>query len=251
MSDIRSAPELSSTVGALMFDTGGTLLDWYSGIVGALRRTGIEEGVVADWPALTRTWRRLSTGMVNDGLPMKDGRATLDMDGVLHRTLLTALAEHSALDFPDPARASLVKAWRALPAWPDVAPALVRLRSRFIVAPFSILRTSLIIEASRLNCLSWDCVISCEMIGIYKTDPLAYAAAARCLDLPHERILMVTTHNNDLIAAHENGFPTAFVKRPMEWGGERPPSPDPDPRADLVAEDLGDLASQLGCPAAR
>jgi 2-haloacid dehalogenase len=250
MSRRRTASGLPSMISALMCDTGGTLLDWYTGIAGAFGRVGLEEGVVADWPLLTRTWRRLSTGWVNDGLPMQNGRAALDMDGVLHQTLLRTLAEHSVQGFSGQAKASLVRAWRSIPAWPDVALALPRLRSRFIVAPFTILRTSLIIEASRRNGLSWDCIISCEMIGIYKTDPLAYEAAARWLDLPHDRILMVTTHNNDLVAAHENGFPTAFVKRPMEWGGERPPSPDPDPRADLVADDLGDLANQLGCPSA-
>jgi 2-haloacid dehalogenase len=247
MSDTKPVSELSSAVIALTCDAGGTVLDWYTGILSAFQRIGVEEGVVVDWSALTKTWRRLSTELVNSGIPMKGGRATLDMDGVLHQTLLATLKDHSVAGFSEQSKAALVAAWRTIQAWPDVSVGLPRLRSRFIVAPFTILKTSLIIEASRLNGLSWDCVISCEMIGIYKTHRVAYETAARWLDLPHNRILMLTAHNNDLVAAHENGFRTAFVKRPKEWGGEGPSRPDPDPRADLVADDFVDLADQLGC----
>jgi 2-haloacid dehalogenase len=248
MSVMKPASELSTAVSALTCDTGGTVLDWYTGVVAAFQKIGMERGVVADWSALTKTWRRLSTGLVNSGIPMRNGRAALDMDGVLHQTLLTTLKDHSVSGISEQSNAALVAAWRTIPAWPDVSVGLPRLRSRFVVAPFTILKTSLIVEASRLNGLSWDCVISCEMIGVYKTHRVAYETAARWLDLPPNRLLMVTAHNNDLVAAHENGFRTAFVRRPREWGGERPPSPDPDPRADLVVNDFVDLADQLGCP---
>lgn len=242
-----SGAELARTIGALTFDTGGTVLDWHSGISRAFATTGAAEGVTGDWPALTKTWRRLSTDLVKEGIPMQDGRASLDMDGVLHQTLVTTLRDHGVTGFSPDALASLVAAWRGIGAWPDVKAGLERLRRRFVVTPFTILKTSLIIEASRQAGLSWDCVISCEMIGIYKTHPVAYSTAARWLDLPHGRILMVTTHNNDLTAAHEYGFRTAFVRRPDEWGGQRPPDPDPDPVADLVADDFNDLANQLEC----
>jgi 2-haloacid dehalogenase len=239
--------DIAQTVGALTFDTGGTVLDWHSGISKAFAETGAADGVTADWPALTKTWRRQSTDLVKEGIPMEGGLASLDMDGVLHQTLISTLRDHEVGGFSPGGLASLVAAWRRIGAWPDVKTALPRLRSRFVIAPFTILKTSLIIEASRLAGLSWDCVISCEMIGIYKTHPVAYETAARWLDLPHNRILMVTTHNNDLTAAHEYGFRTAFVRRPNEWGGERPPDPEPDPVADLVADDFNDLADQLGC----
>lgn len=244
-----SGYELGQSISALTFDTGGTVLDWHSGISAAFAEAGAADGVTADWAALTKTWRRLSTDLVNEGIPMEAGRASLDMDGVLHKTLLTTLDRHAARGFTVQRHEDLVRAWRTIRAWPEVVLALPRLRTRFVVTPFTILKTSLIIEASKLSGLSWDCVISCEMIGIYKTHRTAYETAARWLDLPHERILMVTTHNNDLKAAHEYGFRTAFVRRPDEWGGERPPSPDPDPVADLVANDFSDLANQLGCAA--
>jgi len=243
----RSTPgEIGHQVTALTFDTGGTVFDWHSGIAAAFGRIGAANKVSGDWPALTKQWRRRSTDWVNDGLPTDGSRATLNMDDVLRETLEKVL-EDSHVDLPEVARVELVRAWRELDAWPDVQSALPRLRERFVVTPFTILNTELVISASRRARLSWDCIISCEMIGIYKTLPGSYATAARWLGEKHENILMVTTHNNDLRAAYENGFKTAFVYRRKEWAELPQPSPDPDPVADIVAEDFSDLANQLGC----
>lgn len=231
---------------ALICDTGGTVFDWHSGVSRALQQIGAESGVEADWIALTREWRKTSTDMVKAGLPSDGGRASIDMDGVLRMTLDRMLAERQVDGFDDAARNRLVQAWHDLDAWKDVGEALPLLRQRFIVSPFTILNTRLVIDASRRSRLNWDCIISCEMIGIYKTLPGSYETAARWLALNHDEILLVTTHNNDLAAAHENGFPTAFVYRPDEWGDIPSMDPEPDPRADMVCNDFNDLANQLG-----
>lgn len=238
---------LAGSIAALTCDTGGTVFDWHGPVSAALERIGREAGHEADWPALTKDWRRLSTGMVNDGLPTDNGRASIDMDDVLARTLDDVLAGQG-IDLPREARGRLVRAWRELDAWPDIATGLPRLRERFVVAPFTILNTELVISASRRARICWDCIISCEMIGIYKTLPGSYATAARWLGLRPDQILMVTTHNNDLRAARSNGFRTAFVYRRGQWADIPSPDPEPDPLADLVCEDFDDLADQLGCP---
>jgi 2-haloacid dehalogenase len=89
------------------------------------------------------------------------------------------------------------------------------------------------------------------MIGIYKTRPAAYATAARWLDLPPDRIMLVSTHNNDIRAARAHGFRTAFLYRPHEWFDIPSRDPEPGDAAELVARDLADLHLQLapGAPA--
>lgn len=232
---------------AITVDTGGTVLDWYTHIHASLQDYGAQEGLEADWSALAKAWRRRSTKMVDDGLPEPGGRTEIDMDDVLRITQEEVWREF-ALPAPSAeTQARLVHAWRHLDPWPDVPAALPRLRSRFVVTPFTILKTALIITASRRSGLDWDAIISCEMIGTYKTKRRAYETAAKWLDLPHEKILMVTGHNNDLRAARSYGFRAAFIHRPRQWGDEPPPDPNPDPGADLVCEDFGDLADQLGC----
>jgi 2-haloacid dehalogenase len=233
-------------VAALACDTGGTVFDWHAAVHQAFERQGRLRGIDADWPALTKTWRRLSTRMVDAGLPVSEGRAAMNMDGVLEATLGATLERHEVTGFSARDRRDLVLSWRQMRPWPDVVKALPLLRERFIVCPFTILTTALVVEASRLSHLTWDAVISCEMIGVYKTDRRTYEMVARWLDLEPRQIMLVSTHNNDIRAARASGLQTAFVYRPDEWWDM--PSPDPEPGADaeLVAADFVDLAHQLG-----
>ena len=45
-------------IAALAFDTGGTVLDWHSGIRGVLAEAGARHGVERDWTAITNEYRR-------------------------------------------------------------------------------------------------------------------------------------------------------------------------------------------------
>ena len=236
-------------VSAMVFDTGGTLFDWHSAVHRALESRGAVRGIRADWPALTKTWRTLSTTLVDAGLPESGGRATMDMDDVLAVTLRAALEQHHVSGFSAGDEADLVLAWRRMEPWPDVPLALPLLRRRFVVAPFTILRTALVVEASRVAGLWWDAIISCEMIGVYKTQRTAYETAARWLDLPPDRIMLVSTHNNDIRAARRYGFHTAFLYRPHEWWDIPSRDAEPSEAAEIVAEDLVDLARQCGLDA--
>jgi len=239
-------PGLDATaVDALVFDTGGTVFDWHAGVTAAFREAGRRCGVEADWPALTKTWRRLSTDHVKAVTIEHDGRMQEDMDDVLRATLRTTLTQHGVAGL-ESCTDDLVRGWRRLPAWPDSAEGLARLRRRFVVASFTILRTSTVIGSSRAAGVEWDAIFSCEMMGVYKTAPASYANAARWLDLPPDRIVLATTHNNDLAAARENGFRTAYIHRPLEWDDIPSPDPEPGPGADWIADDIRDLAHQLG-----
>ena len=43
---------------ALAFDTGGTILDWHTGFVGALRAAGEKHGESRDWHAMAVSIKR-------------------------------------------------------------------------------------------------------------------------------------------------------------------------------------------------
>jgi len=233
------------SIDALLFDTGGTVFDWHTGVSTAFAEAGARAGVQADWAALTKTWRRLSTDHVKAVTTEHDGRMPDDMDHVLRVTLATTLAEHGVTGL-DEETTALVHGWRRMPAWPDSAAGIARLRTQYTVASFTILRASTVIGSSRLGGVEWDAIFSCEYTGVYKTAPASYANAARWLDLPPDRIVLTTTHNNDLAAAHENGLRTAFIHRPDEWADIASPDPEPGPDADWVADDIVDLARRLG-----
>lgn len=242
---VRGGSILDS-IDAMLFDTGGTLFDWHTAVDRALALRGADRGISADWPTVTKTWRKLSTSMVDAGLPQTGGRATMNMDDVLALTLRITLEQLGVSGFTPQDEADLVLAWRNMEPWPDVPIALPLLRRRFVVAPFTILPTALVVEVSKRAELSWDAIISCEMIGIYKTHRAAYDTAARWLDLPPERVILVSTHNNDITAARRYGFHTAFVYRPLEWSDIPSRDPEPGDAVEVIARDLVDLARQCG-----
>jgi 2-haloacid dehalogenase len=226
---------------ALTFDTGGTILDWHTGLCQAFASAGARHGLSADWPEVTNKYRRCSlktmVGAVNP---------TFNIEEVHRRTLDDVIEEFKLTPLTAEDRESIWHKWHALDAWQDVPPALVRLKTKFVVVSFTILSTSLVIDVSRRNGLSWDGIVSCEMIGTYKTQPQAYRTCARWLGLRPAELLMVGSHNFDLMAARAEGYHSAFVHRPVEWGPAGPPDPVPNPAHDIIANDFADLALQLG-----
>jgi len=232
-------------VKALCFDTGGTILDWHTGMRTALASVGARHGIERDWASLANEFRRRSLQLIlNHG---QHGPATMTFDDAHRETLDQVLAGNGLDVFTKDERRTL---WwdtiHNLQCWPDFPDALVRLRRKFMCVSFTLLSFRIVIDTSRRNGVSWDAVISCEAIGKYKVLPEAYQACARFLQLDPSECCMVACHNFDLNAAKACGYRTAFMRRPNEWGAEGPPDPQPDPRQDLAVASFSELAEKLG-----
>jgi 2-haloacid dehalogenase len=83
-------------------------------------------------------------------------------------------------------------------------------------------------------------------VDYYKPDPEAYLATARQLALRPDELCLVAAHHSDLAAACGAGLMTAYVERPMEYGGR--PAPDREFASDWEwsAASLIELAELLG-----
>ena len=230
---------------ALTFDTGGTILDWHSGISTTLAEIGKAHNIEADWAAITNEFRRRSLGsMVNHG---QHEPATKNFDDI-HRETMDTIAQDFGLEaFSVEERRRI---WwdtiHNLECWPDFPAVLPRLRQQYYCVSFTILSFRIIMDTARRNGLSWDAVISCEAIGKYKTLPESYQGCAKFLQFDPSECCMVACHNFDLDAAKSCGFKTAFVKRPDEWGTAGPPDPEPSPHHDFVVDGFEELAKVLG-----
>jgi 2-haloacid dehalogenase len=221
---------------ALAFDTGGTILDWHGGIVAALAECGARRRVDLDWHSFANEYRRRS---------LKRMLGAVDPDYNIDVVLDELLAEEQTDAFASGDRSTIARRWHKLDAWLDFVPALARLRTRYICVSFTILSLSLIIDVSRRNGILWDAIIPCEMLRVYKPQPRAYQLAARLIDVAPAEIVMVACHNFDLDAARGEGYRTAFVHRPSEWGPGGPPDPVPNPACDLIVADFAELADRL------
>ncbi|MBL28796.1 MAG: hypothetical protein CMM50_14730 [Rhodospirillaceae bacterium] len=230
---------------ALTFDTGGTILDWHTGFTTALAAVGQKHGIERDWPELANELRRRSLGrVVNLG---RDEPPAYNFDDA-HRMALDEVLAENGLDAvtAEERRTIWWDAVHSFRCWPDFPAALPKLRAKYICASFTLLSVRLIVDTAQVNGLSWDAVISCEMIGKYKVLPEAYLTAARWLQLDPGECCMVACHNFDLDAAKAAGFKTAFVRRPDEWGPAGPPDPTPSSHHDVVVDSFPELARLLG-----
>lgn len=225
---------------AIAFDTGGTVLDWHTGIRDAFAAVGARHGVDRDWASLANMHRRLTMkGIVGQVQP------AFNMDDV-HLGVLEDICKAEDLPmFSREDRRFIARAWHRLTAWSDFPGAQHELRRQFPVVSFTMLPLALVVDVSRRNGIAWDAVISCEAIGYYKPDPRAYRQAAKWLAVEPSDMLMVACHNFDLDAARACGFRTAFVRRPQEWGPGGPPDPNPHPDCDVVVDTFTELASAL------
>jgi len=230
---------------ALTFDTGGTILDWHSGVSETLAQIGRQHNIDAQWSQIANEFRRRSLqGMVNHG---EKSIATKKFDDV-HRETVDAIVEEFGLtSFSQDERKRI---WwdtmHSLQCWPDFPAVLPKLREHYFCVSFTILSFRIIMDTARVNGLSWDAVVSCEAIGKYKVLPEAYHTCAAYLQLEPSQCCMVACHNFDLDAAKACGFKTAFVRRPDEWGNDGPPDPEPSAHHDFVVDTFPELASELG-----
>ncbi len=227
---------------ALFFDVFGTLVDWRSSIAREAERALKPLGHSCDWNAFADAWRGEYQPAMEE---IRAGRMPFCKLDILHRhNLERILPRFKIADLPDDVRVNLNFAWHRLDAWPDSAPGLVRLRTKFLLAPVSNGNISLVMHLARRNGFPWDAILGAEIAGDFKPKPRVYLAACEALDLGPAECMMVAAHSSDLSAAAECGLKTAHIARPNEHGfglGEKGPSVP----VDIAARDLEDCAGKL------
>jgi 2-haloacid dehalogenase len=230
-----------TTLRALVFDVFGTVVDWRSGVLAEMGDVAARTGVRADWPAVVDDWRRAYAPSL---LEARRAPTWRDLD-VLHGASLDAVLARHGVALPASERAALVRSWRRLPAWPDARPGLERLRRTHVTATLSNGHVALLVDLLRSTDLRFDAVLSAQLAGSYKPDPVVYTTAAELLGVRPQQLGMVAAHGQDLVAAAEVGLRPVFVRRLQEWGpagGEEPPSGLPGL---VVATSFEHLADQL------
>lgn len=210
---------------ALSFDVFGTVVDWRSSIARevapvlvALGREDIDPHAFADG------WRtRYQPAMAR----VRDGARPFVILDVLHREMLEDLLRSLDIDpqaLGEERLTDLVHAWHRLDPWPDAVAGLTRLRTKFPIVTLSNGNIALMLGMARRAGLPWDAILGAEVSGHYKPDPEAYLATARTLAIEPGELCLVAAHHSDLAAARACGLMTAYVDRPMEYGGR--PAPD-------------------------
>ena len=232
------------TIRALIFDVFGTLVDWRSSIAQDAKTLLSPLGLNTDWGAFADAWRAQYQPAMEKIRSGQRGFCKLDE---LHRGNLDIVLDRLGWHVVDEAtREELNLCWHHLEQWSDVEKGLARLQQKFVLAPCSNGHIGLMVNLARHNHWHWDAITGAEIARDYKPQAIVYQASATALGFLPEETMMVAAHSDDLAAAARAGLKTAFIARPDEHGPDLGESAAKTP-VDYSADDLLDLATQLGC----
>lgn len=230
---------------ALVFDVFGTVVDWRNGVAREAASFLHRYAPGHDAFDFADAWRREYSPSME---AVRSGRRAYVRLDVLHRENLARVLDHYGIaGVPDAAIDELNLAWHRLDPWPDAVQALSRLKRQFIIAPLSNGNIRLMVDMAKRAGLPWDAILGADVVRAYKPSPQVYSETADILGLAPAELCLVAAHNRDLAAARRVGLATAFVVRPTEHGPHQTTDLRAEEAWDFVADDLNELATQLGC----
>lgn len=248
------SPPRGTRIRAFLFDTYGTVCDFYQPFKRAFERLGRTTGSAHDAGRLAIEWRnayaRATFVHALSGAPFRP------LKDIQRENLVQLLAARGSAP-SDAEIDALVAVWNQLDPWPDVVAGLTALKSMAVIGPLSNGNFDDMVHLARHAGLPWDIILGSSVGRAYKPHPDIYLRSVEALGMEPGSVCMVAAHQVDLLYAAGHGMQTAFVPRPQEFGGPIKPR-DPEPGVDYlgaaevfpegdwtwIARDFVDLAAQ-------
>ena len=214
---------------AFTFDCYGTLIDWESGLLAALRPLLQSHSKLLSTEQILQIYSELEPQAQNPYRRYCDVLAQV-VRGFGERVGFE-VSEGEAQSLPQS-----VKDW--LP-FPDTVASLEKLKARYKLAIISNTDDDLFAGTARHLKVSFDQVITAEQAKAYKPSDAPFRLALERLDLSQDRVLHVgQSIYHDVLPAKSLGIATALVFR-RGHGATRAVEGEPD----LIVPDLKTLAS--------
>ena len=235
-----------SKIKFLIFDTFGTVVDWHGQIVEEGEVLGRKYDFVIDWHKFANDWRMSyfdATRAIAAGT-----REWEKIDSVFEKIMYELLDKYKIIGIiPEEELQGFSTVWHRLKGWDDTVEGLRRLKSKYMIGPFTNGDFRLILDMAKNADLNWDFIITADIFKKFKPDPSIYVDVVKFLDVDPEEVMMVAAHPFDLDGAVEVGCATAYVTRPEEFG---PDSGYVEPAGrhenDVTLPDFNALADYLG-----
>jgi 2-haloacid dehalogenase len=193
----------------LTFDCYGTLIDWETGLLAAIREAlpGLE---VADEPLLEEYAALEADAEAGPYLTYRD---------VLAHGVRRIAVQHG-LSFADDAVARFGDSVRDWPAFPDSAEALARLKERFRLGVITNCDTDLFAASNERLGVEFDWIVSAEMARSYKPSLVNFELAFETIGVPRDRILHVAQSLfHDHVPARQLGLTSVWIDRRHDRAG--------------------------------
>jgi len=229
--------EKLQNIKALTLDVFGTVLDLGGSLTPFIAKFLQRQGSNIDPKRFWEQWRyRQRIEQYQDNIMMLGHSGYLE---TARRAFVYTLALHGVQASADEVK-EFMRAWQELSPFPEVVPALERLKARYRVVALSNGEPHFLDHLVK-NRIRWrfDEVISVQVVGAFKPHPGIYLRAARILDLEVNECLMVSANSFDVMGARACGYRGAFVNR---YGL---PYEDTPYQPDVVVKDFKELADAL------
>ena len=221
----------------ISFDCYGTLIDWETGILAALRPILARHGRGASDEALLEAFASLESGAESG--PYRPY-------AVILREVVEGLGRRFDFTPDETERVSLAV---SLPVWPpfaDTRDALRALRTRYRLAVISNVDDDLFAGTARALGVQFDWVVTAGQVGSYKPSLENFRRALARFGVPTERVLHVAQSLfHDIAPAKSLGLATVWVnrRRGRPGPGATPPA---TARPDSEVPDLRSLVRLAG-----
>lgn len=226
---------------ALTFDCYGTLIDWETGLLSALRPELAAAGVPElDDSALLAAFARHEPAIQQSETPAPLYRV------VLARVAAAIAAEHG-VDLGDDAAGRFAASVGTWPPFPDSREGLARLKERFTLGVISNVDHRSFAGSRGALGDPFDIIVTAEDMGTYKPDLANFRRAHALLaerDIPPSRILHVAESlYHDIAPANQLGLNCVWVDRHAGAGGSATRRVDAIP--DVTVHSLAELVEIL------
>ena len=208
----------------LMFDQYGTIVDMQRGLTEFVTPFLARKGWAGKPGSFVTWWRR--THFENSMID-----ALIDCGHTPYRTIgeraVAYVMDRCAIGYTAQEVRELVAAIERLTPFPDVVPALEKLRAHgYRLAILSNGDPDMLAAAAPHIGFAFDHVISVAAAGYFKPHFATYAKAAEIVGEDRARILFVANHAFDCIGAKSAGMRSAFIDRRRRPFGATPHQPD-------------------------
>jgi 2-haloacid dehalogenase len=189
----------------LTFDCYGTLIDWESGILGALQPLMRQHGISVDDERLLEAYARAES--------KAESGEFITYKHVLEQVVRQLGAEMGFV--PGPVEQQAL--WRSLKSWrpfPDTVDALERLHRRFKLAIISNIDDDLFADTAKLLSVPFDWVTTALEVRSYKPSLNNFQRALAKMNISKDKVLHVAQSlHHDVEPAHALGIRAVWVNR--------------------------------------
>ncbi|PSN72637.1 HAD-like protein [Corynespora cassiicola Philippines] len=205
----------------IFFDLMGTCCDWLSSMLPLLQSCPPHPSLTPPEIKLRHlaiAWREGFFDEIHRRFEQQQPSEDID---ITHRRVLDKLLGARGIDrsvWDDRTRAGLVHQWHVQTPWPDVIPALSRLREdrEWFLIVLANGTTRLQLDIAQSSGIPFHMLLSSELLGYTKPDPAIYRKAMGLVRVPPENCYMLASHLYDLEAAKGVGMKTIYVHRSTE-----------------------------------